>query len=49
MHLNRKGLNIKDYQFEMEDLGITIEAGDRCLIPFDSLNRKDVPINMIKI
>ena len=46
MHLNKKGLCIKDYQFCIEDLGIMIEAGDRCLVPFDSLTNKDVPIIM---
>ena len=49
MHLNKKGLSINNYQFSIEDLGIVVEAGDRCLVPFDSLANKDVPIIMSKI
>ena len=49
IHLNRKGLNIKDHKFEFVDLNISVEAGDKCLIPFDVMNKKDVCIRMHKI
>ena len=49
MHLNKKGLNIKDYQFDFEDLEICVEAGDKCKVPFDSFLKKEIPIKMIKI
>ncbi len=42
MHLNKKGLNVKDYSFYMPQLGITIEAGEKCRVPFDVMTPKEV-------
>lgn len=42
MHLNKKGLNIKDYRFYLPKFDTTIEAGDRCQIPFDLITDKEV-------
>lgn len=46
MHLNKKGLNIKDYSFYMPQYDITIEAGDRCKVPFDIMQFKEVILEM---
>ena len=40
VHLNRKGLNIKDFRFYLPQLDITIEAGDECVVPFNALANK---------
>lgn len=46
MHLNKKGLNIKDYSFYMPQYDIMIEAGDRCKVPFDIMQFKQVIFEM---
>ena len=40
MHLNKKGLSINDYYFEIPELNIVVEAGDKCLIDFEVLKYK---------
>ena len=42
MHLSKKGLNVKDYAFHMPQFGITIEAGEKCRVPFDIMTSKEV-------
>ena len=44
MHLNKKGLNTKDYRFSFPILNIVVEAGEKCQVPFEALNKKDVYI-----
>ena len=46
MHLNKKGLNIKDYRFYLPKFDVTIEAGDRCQVPFHLFSDKEVVFEM---
>lgn len=42
MHLNRKGLNVKDYRFYLPKFNVSIEAGDKCQAPFDLFTDKEI-------
>jgi hypothetical protein len=46
MHLNKKGLNIRDYAFYMPQFDITVEAGDKCKVPFEIMSNKEVVFEM---
>lgn len=37
---------MKDYSFFMPQLGITIEAGEKCRVPFDVMTPKEVIFEM---
>ena len=49
MHLNKKGLNIKDYRFYLHKFDVTIEAGDRCKVPFNLFTDKEIVFDMKRI
>ena len=38
--LNKKGLNVSEYLFYMPQFDITIEAGDKCRVPFNIMTEK---------
>lgn len=46
MHLNKKGLNIKDYRFYLPKFDVAIEAGDRCQVPFETMSGKEILFEM---
>lgn len=46
MHLSKKGLNVKDYSFTLPQFDITIEAGDKCKVPFEIMTSKEVIFEM---